>query len=177
MKAFLYWLILKNSPRAAAWHAHNNYCPDLCRRALVQKRWSPELLWQEIDSLSTAPTLKHKSPPWIVLGSLFCFVLLCCGWFSNLYLLFPSPSWISTCALSILIWLLSFCPNLSRLKTNPQFLPSTSDLHHPQICRFCSALLSLLFCFKNLFVSSIFNPTAMFLWFFFVEGSCQGFSL
>lgn len=43
--------------------------------------------------------------------------------------LVPISPWNSTYALNIPIWLLPFCSDSSSLETNPQFLPSTSELH------------------------------------------------
>lgn len=109
----------------------------LCKR--VQ---SLELLRQNIESHSKTPTLKKCENPH---GIVFvCLVYLVVD-NSHIPLLSPSPSSISTCALNLLIWLLSFCPNSSSPKTIPQFLPPPLLHISLRLALSYSALLSLPF--------------------------------
>lgn len=139
MKVFLCWLIPKNSSHKEPWHLYNEYCIELYRRALMQK--SSKFLWQNVESLSKTPSLKCENPHEIVFVCLFYLVKDN----SQISLLSPSPSSISKCALNILIWLLSFCPNSSSLKTNPQFLPPPLLYTSLRLALFYSVLLSLPF--------------------------------
>ena len=112
----------------------------------MQKTWSPEFLWQKIESLTAIPTLKHKYPHWMVFARLFDFVMddsqmsVSCP---HLLSDFPSVPWTfsSGCYPFALIhhaWkqIHNSCP--------PPLIYTS-----PILTSFFSALLFLLFCFKG----------------------------
>lgn len=144
MKVFPCWLIPKNSSHDEPWHLYNKYCIELYRRALMQKSSKSRTLEAEYRIPQQNTHFKKCENPH---GIVFvCLVYLVVD-NSHIPLLSPTPSSVSTCALNLLIWLLSFCPNSSSLKTIPQFLPPPL-LHISLILAlFYSALSSLPFWF------------------------------